>query len=160
MDFRETRSQLANSSAVKMGGRSPQSFHESFISPSRSPADLKTVPRLYRSKRPKQRNCRLGLSLCDGAKGARTPDLLTASQVLSQLSYRPVRANSYSESGRGFYSTRRGVSTVGARNPQARRLDLGPSSPRCSLATRKRGPVAGPEGAFCIAPQTYGVRRV
>ena len=45
---------------------------------------LKAVKALKR-KKPK---C-IGLFL-DGAKGARTPDLLTASQTLSQLSYSPA----------------------------------------------------------------------
>ena len=42
-----------------------------------------------------------GLSIHDGGdEGDRTPDLLTASQALSQLSYAPVRRSTIRELGR------------------------------------------------------------
>ena len=46
-------------------------------------------------------NLRWSLIQCSGGdEGDRTPDLLTASQALSQLSYAPVRRNTIRELGR------------------------------------------------------------
>ena len=47
-------------------------------------------------------NLRWGLIQCSGGdEGDRTPDLLTASQALSQLSYAPVTTKYYRGSWRG-----------------------------------------------------------
>ena len=46
-------------------------------------------------------NLRWSLNQCSGGdEGDRTPDLLTASQALSQLSYAPVRKSTIRELGR------------------------------------------------------------
>ena len=61
-------------------------------------------------------NLRWSLIQCSGGdEGDRTPDLLTASQALSQLSYAPVRRSTIRELGRrckdnfGKYSAARGT---------------------------------------------------
>ena len=63
-------------------------------------------------------NLRWSLIQCSGGdEGDRTPDLLTASQALSQLSYAPVRRSTIRELGRrckdnfGKYSAARGTGT-------------------------------------------------
>ena len=63
-------------------------------------------------------NLRWSLIQCSGGdEGDRTPDLLTASQALSQLSYAPVRKSTIRELGRrckdnfGKYSSARGTGT-------------------------------------------------
>ena len=63
-------------------------------------------------------NLRWSLIQCSGGdEGDRTPDLLTASQALSQLSYAPVRKSTIRELGRrckdnfGKYSAARGTGT-------------------------------------------------
>ena len=72
-------------------------------------------------------NLRWSLIQCSGGdEGDRTPDLLTASQALSQLSYAPVRRSTIRELGRRckdiFGKTFRGR---GRRSPAGRALRAG-----------------------------------
>ena len=65
-------------------------------------------------------NLRWSLIQCSGGdEGDRTPDLLTASQALSQLSYAPVRRGTIRELGRrckdNFGKTFRGGRAPGSR---------------------------------------------
>ena len=67
-----------------------------------------------------------GLCIHDGGdEGDRTPDLLTASQALSQLSYAPVRRSTIRELGRrckdNFGKTFRGRGPLSAQRPSCRR---------------------------------------
>ena len=64
-------------------------------------------------------NLRWSLIQCSGGdEGDRTPDLLTASQALSQLSYAPVRRSTIRELGRrckdNFGKTFRGAASQAA----------------------------------------------
>ena len=107
-------------------------------------------------------NLRWSLIQCSGGdEGDRTPDLLTASQALSQLSYAPVRASTIRELGRrckdnfGKYYATRG-SGMGQR---------GPTMPDIVLGASPAGggkPAAFLSGARHVAPgaadQTKAVR--
>ena len=88
-------------------------------------------------------NLRWSLIQCSGGdEGDRTPDLLTASQALSQLSYAPVRRSTIRELPRrckdNFGKTfcgRRG--TAGASPPPARGHGIGPDrAPHRPAATK------------------------
>ena len=88
-------------------------------------------------------NLRWSLIQCSGGdEGDRTPDLLTASQALSQLSYAPVRRSTIRELPRrckeNFGKTFRGA---GAGVPRGR--DGGGQCPRgrCGRAPRASGPL-------------------
>ena len=77
-------------------------------------------------------NLRWSLIKCSGGdEGDRTPDLLTASQALSQLSYAPVRRSTIRELGRRckdiFGKTFRGRDG-GDRRPRDPRHETGPST--------------------------------
>ena len=91
-------------------------------------------------------NLRWSLIQCSGGdEGDRTPDLLTASQALSQLSYAPVRRSTIRELGRrckdNFGKTFAGPG-AGAR------ARAGPRGPRCPRWQRPtHGPCAGRLGA-------------
>ena len=81
-------------------------------------------------------NLRWSLIQCSGGdEGNRTPDLLTASQALSQLSYAPVRSSTIRELGRrckdnfGKYFADAGAGT-------------GREAPRCPFRPRGRAPRA------------------
>ena len=70
-------------------------------------------------------NLRWSLIQCSGGdEGDRTPDLLTASQALSQLSYAPVRRSTIRELGRrckdNFGKTFRGGGRRGPAWPRRR----------------------------------------
>ena len=73
-------------------------------------------------------NLRWSLIQCSGGdEGDRTPDLLTASQALSQLSYAPVRRSTIRELGgrcKGIF----GKTFRGARAPESRGADAGGGS--------------------------------
>ena len=106
-------------------------------------------------------NLRWSLIQCSGGdEGDRTPDLLTASQALSQLSYAPVRRSTIRELGRrcknNFRKTFRSASADAGRTQErgARDARSGP---------RRRGPRAAatppptfpaPFGRRCGPPAT------
>ena len=85
-----------------------------------------------------------GLCIHDGGdEGDRTPDLLTASQALSQLSYAPVRRSTIRELGRRckdiFGKTFRGR---GRRSPAgSRRRWPAPAGPMRAGGRRRRPPI-------------------
>ena len=91
-------------------------------------------------------NLRWSLIQCSGGdEGDRTPDLLTASQALSQLSYAPVRRSTIRELGRrckdnfGIYFAGGGE---GAQPGRGRGRGNGPRGPRCPFRPRGRAPRA------------------
>ena len=101
-------------------------------------------------------NLRWSLIQCSGGdEGNRTPDLLTASQALSQLSYAPVRRSTIRELprrckdnfGKTFLGRRRGCGT-----------DSRAMGPRCPTKPAGRAPRAGgaatalPSGSTPAAP--------
>ena len=109
-------------------------------------------------------NLRWSLIQCSGGdEGDRTPDLLTASQALSQLSYAPVRRSTIRELGRrckdNFGKTIRGRgrrSPVGSRRrrpaptgPMRARVQ-GVLAPRCPTKPAGRAPraAAAPPPAY------------
>ena len=101
-------------------------------------------------------NLRWSLIQCSGGdEGDRTPDLLTASQALSQLSYAPVRKSTIRELGRrckdnfGKYYAARG-SGMGPR---------GPTMPDIARGASPAGggkPAAFLPGARHVAPGAAG----
>ena len=107
---------------------------------------------------------RWSLIQCSGGdEGDRTPDLLTASQALSQLSYAPVRKSTIRELPRrckdNFGKTFRGA---GAGVPRGR--DGGGQCPRgrCGRAPRASGPLdarlsprGAPRGRAAAAPPSF-----
>ena len=103
-------------------------------------------------------NLRWSLIQCSGGdEGDRTPDLLTASQALSQLSYAPVRGSTIRELGRrckdNFGKTFGGASTDAGRAQErgARDARSGPST------TFERHPPTMTSRAK-IKPQVDGLR--
>ena len=88
-------------------------------------------------------NLRWGLIQCSGGdEGNRTPDLLTASQALSQLSYAPVRRSTIRELGRrckdNFRKTFRGR---GRRRPaESRRRRPAPTGADVGARPGRLGP--------------------
>ena len=104
-------------------------------------------------------NLRWSLIQCSGGdEGDRTPDLLTASQALSQLSYAPVRRSTIRELGRrckdNFGKTFGGASADAGRAPRAR-------GPRCPIRPAGRAPraAAWPPPSFPAPPGHLGFRR-
>ena len=113
-------------------------------------------------------NLRWSLIQCSGGdEGDRTPDLLTASQALSQLSYAPVRKSTIRELGRrckdNFGKTFRGR---GRRSPAGSRrrrpAPAGPMrarargvwAPRCPSKPAGRAPRAGGAAAARLSGST------
>ena len=102
-------------------------------------------------------NLRWSLIQCPGGdEGDRTPDLLTASQALSQLSYAPVRRSTIRELGPrckdNFGKTFRGRGRRSPAGPRRRRpapagpmraLVQGVWAPRCPTKPAGRAPRAG-----------------
>ena len=90
-------------------------------------------------------NLRWSLIQCSGGdEGDRTPDLLTASQALSQLSYAPVRSSTIRELGRrckdNFGKTFRGRGHRSPAGPmRARARASGPLDARLSPRGAPRG---------------------
>ena len=77
-------------------------------------------------------NLRWSLIQCSGGdEGDRTPDLLTASQALSQLSYAPVRKSTIRELPRrckdNFGKLSRAPASKGPRQPAGRLASAGPA---------------------------------
>ena len=101
-------------------------------------------------------NLRWSLIQCSGGdEGDRTPDLLTASQALSQLSYAPVRRSTIRELGRrckdnfGKYSAARGTGTRPKRH----------TMPEIARGARPAGggkPAAFLPGVRHVAPDAVG----
>ena len=84
-------------------------------------------------------NLRWSLIQCSGGdEGDRTPDLLTASQALSQLSYAPVRRSTIRELGRRCKDNFGKSFCGGARM----RDGLGSEGPRCPIRPAGRAPRA------------------
>ena len=109
-------------------------------------------------------NLRWSLIQCSGGdEGDRTPDLLTASQALSQLSYAPVRKCTIRELPRrckdNFGKTFRG----GARAPLGRErgTDSRARDPRCRIRPAGRAPRAAalPPPSSPAPPGHLGFRR-
>ena len=118
-------------------------------------------------------NLRWSLIQCSGGdEGDRTPDLLTASQALSQLSYAPVRRSTIRELGRRCkdnfrkYFTARGTGTglgqpAGAPDPRTARTpaDLARGtrpSPRNRISYAPPVPLSGPiANRPSSTPQNY-----
>ena len=113
-------------------------------------------------------NLRWSLIQCSGGdEGDRTPDLLTASQALSQLSYAPVRRSTIRELGRrckdNFGKTFCGCRRGGAARPRTRARERAsksrdaPSRPR----GRRRGrppPLRRPWGISSPADRRFRFR--
>ena len=92
-------------------------------------------------------NLRWSLIQCSGGdEGNRTPDLLTASQALSQLSYAPVRRSTIRELPRrckdnfGKYFTGGGEGTQPGRGRRRGNGPRGPAMPRDALFARGGAP--------------------
>ena len=97
-------------------------------------------------------NLRWSLIQCSGGdEGDRTPDLLTASQALSQLSYAPVRRSTIRELGRrckdNFGKTFAGA-VAGALPGRGCRRGNGPRSPAMPLSACGGNAAALPSGAL------------
>ena len=91
-------------------------------------------------------NLRWSLIQCSGGdEGDRTPDLLTASQALSQLSYAPVRKSTIRELGR-LCKDNFGKLSPPRRGKRGRAADAGAGTgrdaPRCPCRPRGRAPRA------------------
>ena len=91
-------------------------------------------------------NLRWSLIQCSGGdEGDRTPDLLTASQALSQLSYAPVRKSTIRELGRRCKDNFGKLSRAAARgrSPAADAgAGTGREAPRCPIRPARRAPRA------------------
>ena len=122
-------------------------------------------------------NLRWSLIQCSGGdEGDRTPDLLTASQALSQLSYAPVRESTIRElprrckdnfgkdfTVRGTARGRKGHTMPeiarGAR-PRCRRPEQ--SNPRCFRGRVSSEPLSAPSGQFtepCAARASWSLHK-
>ena len=107
-------------------------------------------------------NLRWSLIQCSGGdEGDRTPDLLTASQALSQLSYAPVRRSTIRELPRrckdNFGKTFRGRGRRGdesaARHRGFRRSPIFASTPRAAIRPTTIPPAPGPlSGPIALPP--------
>ena len=102
-------------------------------------------------------NLRWSLIQCSGGdEGDRTPDLLTASQALSQLSYAPVRRSTIRELPRrckgnfGKTFAPRGVGTQPAADAGA---GTGPEAPRCPFRPRRPQDISNPAVRRLSPPQ-------
>ena len=104
-------------------------------------------------------NLRWSLIQCSGGdEGDRTPDLLTASQALSQLSYAPVRRSTIRELRRrckgNFGKTFRGRDG-GDQRPRGRcGRAWGVGAPRCPAEPAGRAPRAGGGSAARLSGST------
>ena len=108
-------------------------------------------------------NLRWSLIQCSGGdEGDRTPDLLTASQALSQLSYAPVRRSTIRELPRrckdnfGKTFAPRGVGTQPAADAGA---GTGPEAPRCPFPLAGTRPAGGGHAA-ALLPGALGASRI
>ena len=105
-------------------------------------------------------NLRWSLIQCSGGdEGDRTPDLLTASQALSQLSYAPVRRSTIRELPRrckdNFGKTFRGGAGVPRPRGRCGRAP-GASGPRCPTKPAGRAPRAGGGSAALLSSAPPG----
>ena len=107
-------------------------------------------------------NLRWSLIQCSGGdEGDRTPDLLTASQALSQLSYAPVRKSTIRELPRrckdNFRKTLVGAAWDGGGEPSVRPrgLGIGPDRPPSRSSWIKTVPDYGARHAV---PEHTGIR--
>ena len=116
-------------------------------------------------------------SLLGWRRGGSTPDLLTASQALSQLSYAPVRKSTIRELprrckdnfGKTFLGRRRGCGTdsraMGPRCPTkpagpVRTRAQGVGAPRCPAEPAGRAPREGGGSAALLSSAPPGTSRV
>ena len=100
-------------------------------------------------------NLRWSLIQCSGGdEGDRTPDLLTASQALSQLSYAPVRRSTIRELGRRCkdnFGKSFGGGGEGAQPGRGRGRGNGPRSPAMPLPARGARPGGGGVAAALLS---------
>ena len=100
-------------------------------------------------------NLRWSLIQCSGGdEGDRTPDLLTASQALSQLSYAPVRRSTIRELGRRCKDNFGKLSrtSVRGRSPAADAgAGTGREAPRCPFPPAGRVPAGGGVAAALLS---------
>ena len=110
-------------------------------------------------------NLRWSLILCSGGdEGDRTPDLLTASQALSQLSYAPVRRSTIRELGRRckenfgktFAAAARGRTRERAAKPRDARS--GPPGAPSGRRPRRRPPLQRPRDISSPAVRRFRFR--
>ena len=109
-------------------------------------------------------NLRWSLIQCSGGdEGDRTPDLLTASQALSQLSYAPVRRSTIRELPRrckdNFGKTFRGGRSPAPAGPMRARA-RGVGAPRCPAEPAGRAPREGGGSAALLSSAPPGTSRV
>ena len=101
-------------------------------------------------------NLRWSLIQCSGGdEGDRTPDLLTASQALSQLSYAPVRRSTIRELPRRCKDNFGKLSAAGARMPDGLEGE-GPAMPDPARGARP----AGGGVAAALLPGAFGTSRI
>ncbi len=105
-------------------------------------------------------NLRWSLIQCSGGdEGDRTPDLLTASQALSQLSYAPVRRSTIRELPRrckdNFGKTFRGGRSPAPAGPMRARA-RGVGAPRCPAEPAGRAPREGGGSAALLSSAPPG----
>ena len=95
-------------------------------------------------------NLRWSLIQCSGGdEGDRTPDLLTASQALSQLSYAPVRRSTLREHGRRCKDNFRKTSGGGDAAAPGPPVLSGPARRQFGLAREPSHPASGLPRAAC-----------
>ena len=111
-------------------------------------------------------NLRWSLIQCSGGdEGDRTPDLLTASQALSQLSYAPVRTSTIRELGRRckdnfrktFAAAARGRTRERAAKPRDARS--GPPGAPSGRRPRRRPPLQRPRDISSPAVRRFSLSR-
>ena len=104
-------------------------------------------------------NLRWSLIQCSGGdEGDRTPDLLTASQALSQLSYAPVRRSTIRELPRRCKDNFGKLSRARS-GPGARTCPRGPRCPYPPAGQRRRTPLRRPRDISNTAARRFSLSR-
>ena len=106
-------------------------------------------------------NLRWSLFQCSGGdEGDRTPDLLTASQALSQLSYAPVRRSTIRELGRrckdNFGKTFRGAGAGVPRGRASLRSAWPPHGPYAGRLGARNATLPAQPDFLCVASPIIG----